>query len=856
MELLERDDQLTQLHAALDRASAGEGRVVLVRGEAGIGKTALVRAFVDQISDRAHVLWGACDDLFTPSPLAPVWDMTDTEPGLATALAGEPLGVFRALADLLSRGLRPTAVVIEDTHWADEATLDLIRYLGRRIEDKHGILILTYRDEEVPEDGGLRTVFGDLPSAALTRIRLQPLSEDAVLEMAASQGVETDEALGSAGGNPLLVTELLADPARPVPSSIQDAYRTRLGRLSPDARQLARLVSVVPTSIEQWLLAEVAPDSGAAMAECQQRGILHTTGATVGFRHELARLAVETSLTADVRQQYNQAVLDALIAADADPARIVHHAQAAGDVQALIDHGPRAAISTAEAEMHQESLSYQRMLDPHLAAIETPLQAALLESRIDSERHSGSTLMVREVANRAVRLYRQENDFEGAGRVLGMLSENERRLGHLDLAEQAATEAAALLSEVEGHPGLSRIYASWAFIHNSRGDNDHAQKFSARAVELADEENDMAAKSWALTYRGVVLQAVDYASAKASFVDSINTALSGNHLDALQDAYELGSVVAMNNLDVRTADEWTSADISLCRDLGLTNSEAKGLVNRAWIKLDRGYLRDAERDAEAALEIRLANNHPYRDEPLMALALIRLRLGEPWKGVLDDMVSATADLGDERRAIDWAVRAEAAWLTTGTLDDPSQPLWAINVLRHQDAREPSTIAYWLWKMGILNGPIDVSLEPHRLEIEGNWPEAAEKWDELGMPYDKALVLAAGDIAAKLDALSIFDQLGAKPMAARVRTELRRAGVKGVPRGPQTTTRDHGAGLTARQQEVLDLLVQGLSNTEIADELFISTRTAEHHVAAVIAKLEADDRYDAAAKASERGIVTV
>jgi DNA-binding CsgD family transcriptional regulator len=171
-----------------------------------------------------------------------------------------------------------------------------------------------------------------------------------------------------------------------------------------------------------------------------------------------------------------------------------------------------------------------------------------------------------------------------------------------------------------------------------------------------------------------------------------------------------------------------------------------------------------------------------------------------------------------------------------------------------DARWSSYIAYWLWRLGAWEGPLSVSFEPHRLEMTGSWADAADVWDSLGMPYQRALSLSHGDSNAKVEALNICDDLGAVPFAARLRRELRDAGVRGVPTGPRRITRENEAGLTARQDEVLQLLVEGLSNAEIADSLFISTRTAEHHVAAVLAKLEAHDRHQAVFTAKSMGLV--
>ncbi len=151
--LLERDREVELLAGLLAGVGSSGGKVVLVRGEAGVGKTSLVKEFVERHTDDAHILWGSCDDLSTPQPLGPFYDIARTEPGIHQALTdGDRPALFEALVDVLSRTLRPTVMVIEDTHWAGEATLDAITFLGRRIASTNGLLLLTYRDEEVDHD--------------------------------------------------------------------------------------------------------------------------------------------------------------------------------------------------------------------------------------------------------------------------------------------------------------------------------------------------------------------------------------------------------------------------------------------------------------------------------------------------------------------------------------------------------------------------------------------------------------------------------------------------------------------------------------------------------------------------------
>jgi predicted ATPase len=307
--LLERDHELAALRALLDEIASGpsdQGRIALVSGEAGIGKTALVERFLAQERERGEpatrALWAACEALFTPRPLGPLYDIAQqTTAPLRALLDGEAnrASVFAAVLDDLMQA--PTILVVEDIHWADEATLDFIKYLARRIVQTQTLLVLTYRDEELGRDHPLRLVLGDLPARNVTRLRLLPLSMEAVTALAklTARLAQSLQALYAAtGGNPFFVTEILASDGADVaqaPPSVSDAVRARVARRSPEAQRLLEVVSVSPARIERWVVAALGAgaEAGAeaALDECLAAGLLQLDGQLLAFRHELARLS-------------------------------------------------------------------------------------------------------------------------------------------------------------------------------------------------------------------------------------------------------------------------------------------------------------------------------------------------------------------------------------------------------------------------------------------------------------------------------------------------------------------------------------------------------------------------------------
>jgi predicted ATPase len=237
-ELLERSLEVDALADVLASVTdTGRGRLVLVAGEAGIGKTALVRAFCSGLG-RVRVLSGACEALFTARPLGPLLDIAaETRGELAELVEGGagPSDVLTALLDEL-RGHSPTVVVLEDLHWADEATLDLIRLLARRIATVPALFVVTYRGDELERGHSLRIALGELPQAELTRLALEPLSVTAVAALAHPYGADPDELHGRTAGNPFYVTEALAAGGVTVPDSVRDAVLARAARLGIGAR--------------------------------------------------------------------------------------------------------------------------------------------------------------------------------------------------------------------------------------------------------------------------------------------------------------------------------------------------------------------------------------------------------------------------------------------------------------------------------------------------------------------------------------------------------------------------------------------------------------------------------------------
>ena len=197
-DLLERESELARLARLLESCAREGGALALVAGEAGIGKSALVQSFLARHAQGVRVLTGACEALFTPRPLGPLYDVAGQRAGeLARQLAaGAPRPALFAAA-LAELGSEPSVLVLEDVHWADEATLDFLKYLARRIRSCGALALVTYRDDELGPAHPLHSVLGDLPRERVLRLALAPLSSDGVAALA--RAAARDAAPGELG---------------------------------------------------------------------------------------------------------------------------------------------------------------------------------------------------------------------------------------------------------------------------------------------------------------------------------------------------------------------------------------------------------------------------------------------------------------------------------------------------------------------------------------------------------------------------------------------------------------------------------------------------------------------------------
>jgi DNA-binding CsgD family transcriptional regulator len=862
MELLERGSQLAELDRTFAAAAGGDGRTALVFGEAGIGKTALVEHFVSARRDAARVLWGGCEALFTPRPLGPLHDIALQERSTLLSLldAQAPrTALFSAFLDDLRAAARPTLVVFEDVHWADEATLDLIKFVGRRVHRTRALLVLTYRDDEVTATHPLRRVLGDLPAASVTRVWLPPLSEAAVATLAQRAGRPEEGLHAVTGGNPFYVTEVLASPARGVPATVRDAVLARTSRLSSAARQVLDAAAMAPGPIERRLLGQVTDAPHDTVAECLSIGVLVTEGHALRFRHELSRLAVEEGVAVDERRRLHTRILAALEREPgADAARLAYHAESAGDDEALLRHATAAARDAAARGAHRQAFEqYARALRV-ATRLDPAALAALYEGYAAEARTTDHIPEALDARARVLEVWRGRGDRLREGAAMAEYAMILWASGRSAEAAARAQEAIDLLEALPHGPELAAAYTTRSYLCMLARDADGAIAWGTKAIDLAGRVGATESLARALNAVGsteIVL--LERREGIARLEESFRLARQAG-LDTV-------AAVALGNLgsasgeirDYPTAIRYLEETIAFSaqRDLDAQVHYATAWLAR--VRFEQGRWAEA---GELATQV-ASKPGVSPITPIVAftvLGRIRTRRGDPQATeALDQAWRLAEATGDLQRL--WpaaAGRAELAWLSgqpdrIPALVEPTLALaqrlgsrWAIGEL-----------AYWLWKAGALAAPPEQSAEPFALQMRGEWRAAADAWARIGCPYEQAMALAEGDEAAQRSALDIFEELGARPAADRVRRALRARGVRGIPRGPRPATRRNPAGLTARELEVLTLVAEGLANAEIAARLFLSAKTVDHHVSAILSKLGVRTRGEAGMAAARLGLTS-
>jgi DNA-binding CsgD family transcriptional regulator/tetratricopeptide (TPR) repeat protein len=855
MRLIERESQLAALHEYASEADHGLGRLVLISGESGIGKSVLLEEFAREVG-RPRWYWAACDGLFTPAALGPLLE-------IAGQLGGDLLRLCRAEArrDRLYAALLQqlgevstlTVLVIEDVHWADEATLDLLSYLGRRIQHLPVLVLVSFRDDALVTNDPLRLTLGALASQRTTRrLSLPTLTADGVAALAQGTEIDATELHRLTAGNPFFVTEVLQAGTDALPTSVRDAVLARTARFSAPARNALDMAALIGSRMQSELLVSLL-DNPLIMDELISQGLLIKDGDDLRFRHEIARVVIEAAIPPYRKAAIHAKIMDALLTTGCDDdARLAFHAEGAGRADLVLWYGSRAGRRASELWAHREAAAqYDRALRSSATGdirTRAELSDALAHELALLDRWEESARM----STAALELWREAEDPGRQSQSMREFSKAMWRLCRGPESVQASEDALALAEPLGPSPELASAYESLAYRRMRIGRHSEAIALARQARKIAKQFGLSNAMSDALSAEAYVVR-FEGGNWTVPMQAALDAALSGGHEEQAGRVFALTYLMYSTDLRHGEGEQCYTQAVAYCEehDIGTFAVCLQGERTAYLEKIGRW---DECMSLAQALLYRYTLSPWNRLKPLCSIAKVMARRGqEGFWPYLDEAIESAMRLGEP----DWIMpvgiaRTEAYWLE-GHLDAAISELGRVSdVSAGLPVAQRGWVALWGRR---LTGAMDaIDLEPFASQVAGDGTHAAELWDQLGYGYDAALALLdTKDETLLRESLARLVDLRAEAAARLVRRTMRDLGIRSIPAGARTATRAHPRGLTTREQQILQLLSEGQSNEEISAALYISVRTVEHHVSAILGKLGVEKRKGAAKEARRLGL---
>ena len=605
--LIEREGLLSTLQKELKKVIAGEGHCVFIAGEAGIGKTSLVNVFCKDQVDECVIYHGACDSLFTPRPLAPVYDImwqinSELWPNSHTIEDRSKLFVefFREVSGIKSTVL----IVFEDIQWADEATLDFIKFFARRITKLRCLFILTYRDNEISTKHPLRNVMGQLPPHTFTRLELQPLSRAAVDKMALEKGYSGEDVYSITGGIPFYVTEILSSYSSGVPDNIRDAILSAFNKTGEKSRLVWELLSVSPMGLELEYLEKLVPLYATSIEDCLQWKILYLDHERLYFKHELFRRTIESSLSPMKRISLNKRILDLFkerFEQHQEIERIIHHAKNANEYELVAHYAPIAARNASILGAHTESARL------FLTAIEY-YQGNDKDTLIQFyESYAYECYLTRQLkeaiiyTGKELAIWKEKGNLEKTGKCLRFLSRLWWLDGNSKNAMNLGEEAVACLADQPSSPTKAMVFSNMAQLKLLYDNPRDCISWGEKAIAIAGELGDNESLSHALNNIGTVYMYLQPGDKKGKELlqQSLAIALNNSLHEHAARAYSNLASGAMRMKKFDYARGILDEGIRYCEERNLDSSRAIMLSLKSDLDLETGNWEDAYEIAES-----------------------------------------------------------------------------------------------------------------------------------------------------------------------------------------------------------------------------------------------------------------
>lgn len=864
MQLIEREAFLTLMQAKFEAITAGEGHCILLTGEAGIGKTSLVRAFCREIKNDCKILQGTCDALFTPRPLAPLYDVAwQMQSGIMNKVTGKTdrAALFTGFLQKLSAQKGPVALIFEDIHWADEATLDFIKFLVRRITHIHCLFILTFRDNEIHSAHALRNVLGQLPFDSFTRLQLTPLSRHAVEKMAQEKGYSGEDVYSISGGNPFYVNEILASYSPGVPDNIKDSILAVFNRHDEKTRRVWEILSVLPSGIETKYLEKMVPLYAESIEYYLNSKILIIDNGYIFFKHELYRRTIESVLSPFVRIALNKNILSLFrenFEESGEIERIVHHAKNANEYEVVSHYAPLAAAHAAALGSHIEAAKlYYTAIEYYQGGDKDKLielyELYAYECYL-TNKHKDAIIYTQKALN----LWKEKNELEKMGNCMRFLSRLWWFEGNRKLVEDFGIQAIEIFDKQPSSKAKAMAYSNMAQLRMSMDLSDECIAWGKKAIAIAKEVGDEETLAHALNNMGSALMLDEPSRQKGIglLMQSLEISLKNSYHEHAARVYILLGANGVTIKDYDLAKKALAEGILYCEERDLDGQKLYMQSSLARLNLETGNWAEAYDMAE-----RLLQNESLlpviKIVALTVLATIKIRRGSQDATPLITEARAMAfDAMELQRIIPvFLILMECEWITGKSFAETDGLAGAVNtIIGLGKFRKKSRLYFWLRKTG-----------RERLLPKGGYEDGGEKytndivkdvalWEKWNSPYEQALALFEGNDAGKKKALAMVQALGAGAVYEKMKLEMRSSGIKNIPRGIRKSTRSNAAYLTGRELDVLRSLKEGLQNKEIADKLFISPKTVDHHISSILLKLDVNTRMKAVQEAINLNII--
>jgi DNA-binding CsgD family transcriptional regulator/tetratricopeptide (TPR) repeat protein len=864
MELVERASFMATLETEFERAVDGEGRCILVTGEAGIGKTSLVKNFCSKKKNLGKVYTGTCDALFTPRPLAPLYDiLLQMQADIPKYMANikDRTELFTSFLRDLENQKETSLIIFEDIHWADEATMDFIKFFARRITQFRSLFILTYRDTEIDSKHPLRNILGQVPADSFTRLQLAPFSRHAVEKMATEKGYKGEDVYTISGGNPFYVNEILASYSAGVPENIKDSILSSYNRLEEDTKLVWQILSVLPTGLEIKYLRKMEPSYATAIHGGIDLKILILKENLIFFKHELYRRTVESSLSPILRIALNKKILDLLresFEENGEIERIIHHAKNANAYEVVTHYSPIAARKAAAIGAHVEAARL------YLSAIEYyhgDDAGTLIQFYESYAYECYLTSQVKEAiiyAGRLLDLLKRKNDVGRIGNCLRFLSLLYLLDGNCANSGSYAGQAIEVFANQPSSHAKAMAYSNMGRLRAMLDEKDECILWSEKAMAMAEELGDEETLCHAMNSLGTMLSKIHTSKNKGLELlhKSLALAVKNNYEEYIGHAYANLVAVAVVTRDYLLAMKILEEGIQFCEDRDFDLGTKYLLIYKARMYLETGQWNEAYSMADNFLRSE-EQFSLIKVGPRIIAATIKMRRGD--SDVLPYLLEAKEkafDTGQLNRIVPaMTALLEYEWIVDRRFADQADLEYVIEAMKLRgNIYENSAFAYWLMKARKQQLQLDDFYEGFRINDKATALKAASFWKQLGCPYEQALALFQGDDEDKRESISIIQRLGADAVYNKLKFEMRTSGIKSIPRGIRKNTRSNPAHLTERELDVLQLLKEGMRNKEIGSKLFISAKTVDNHIASIFFKLDVHSRGRAIKQADRLNIL--